>query len=85
MVLVVGFVAGLAWGVNARLWMGFISDDPEFTLFLVVYAGLILAAGFSLAPQRDGWRAPPPARVAGVVALAAASALVVLMVVGLEA
>jgi len=193
-VLLAGLVAGLAWGVNARLWMRFISDDPEFTWsgtlfivigfgivgltqsaaflgrraglarsrmtalrigttagllplgvaaggpmfptvilaplalthvewsrrtrlliglvalipvlgvgrivvnglsvpravigvawFLVVYAGLVLAACCSLAPQRDGWRAPRPMRVVGVVALAAAITFELLMVVGLEA
>jgi hypothetical protein len=52
--------------------------------FLVVYAGLVLAACASLAPQRDGWRAPRPARVAGGVAIAIAGALEVLMVAGLQ-
>jgi hypothetical protein len=193
-VLLVGLLVGMAWGVNARLWMRFISDDPQFTWtgtlfivigfgivgltqsgallgrraglrrsrltalrigttagllplglaaggpmfptvilaplalthvewsrrtrlfigllalvpvlgvgrivvgdlsvpraivgvlwFLVVYAGLVLGACCSLAPQRDGWRAPRPMRMAGAIGLAAAAALEVLMVAGLEA
>ena len=40
-----------------------------FVWFLAVYAGIIWAAGFTLAPQLDGWRAPLVARIAGVAAL----------------
>lgn len=44
LVLVVGLLLGLGWGVFARLWMRFISTDPEFswsgTLFIVVGFGI---------------------------------------------
>ena len=39
-----GLVGGLAWGINARLWMRFISTNPEFTwsgtLFIVIGFGV---------------------------------------------
>ncbi|NNF53939.1 MAG: hypothetical protein HKN03_05790 [Acidimicrobiales bacterium] len=35
-----GLIAGAAWGINARLWMRYITTDPEFswggTLFIVI-------------------------------------------------
>ncbi len=35
-----GLIAGTAWGINARLWMRYITTDPEFTwggtLFIVI-------------------------------------------------
>jgi hypothetical protein len=37
--------------------------------FLTVYAGIIWAARFTLAPQLDGWRAPRALRIVGVAAL----------------
>ena len=43
-VLMGGLVGGLAWGMIARLWMRFISTNPEFTwsgtLFIVVGFGI---------------------------------------------
>jgi hypothetical protein len=41
-----------------------------FLWFLSVYAGIVWAARFTLAPQLDGWRAPRAARMAGVAAVA---------------
>jgi len=42
--LLAGLTGGLAWGVLARLWMRFISTDPEFTwsgtLFIVIGFGI---------------------------------------------
>lgn len=39
-ILVGGLIAGVVWGVNARLWMRYISTDPEFTwggtLFIII-------------------------------------------------
>ena len=40
-----------------------------FVWFLVIYAGIVWAAGFTLAPQLDGWRAPRVVRAAAAVAL----------------
>lgn len=40
-----------------------------FLWFLVIYAGIVWAAGFTLAPQLDGWRAPRAVRVVGLAAL----------------
>lgn len=43
-VLLGGLLGGLAWGIFARVWMRFISTDPEFTwtgtLFIVVGFGI---------------------------------------------
>jgi hypothetical protein len=43
-VLLTGLAGGLAWGIVARVWMRFISDDPEFTwsgtLFIVIGFGI---------------------------------------------
>lgn len=41
-----------------------------FVWFLAIYAVIVWGAGFTLAPQRDGWRLPPRVRVAAAVALA---------------
>lgn len=38
-----GLVAGLAWGVVARLWMRFVTDVPEFT-----WSGTLLILGVSV-------------------------------------
>ena len=46
-----------------------------FLWFLTVYAGIVWAAGFTLAPQLDGWRAPRAARIAGVAAVALVAVL----------
>jgi hypothetical protein len=44
-VLLGGFLGGLVWGLDARLWMRFISDDPQFT-----WAGtLFIVLGFGIA------------------------------------
>ena len=56
-----------------------------FLWFLVVCAGIVWAARFSLAPQLDGWRAPRAARVAGVAALTVVAALELLFLVGPKA
>ena len=52
-VLIAGLAGGLAWGVFARMWMRFISTDPQFTwngtLFIVIgfgLAGLAQSAAF---------------------------------------
>ena len=52
-VLIAGLAGGLAWGVFARVWMRFISTDPQFTwngtLFIVIgfgLAGLAQSAAF---------------------------------------
>jgi hypothetical protein len=45
LVLAGGLVVGLAWGINARLWMRFISTSAEFTwsgtLFIVIAFGIV--------------------------------------------
>ena len=56
-----------------------------FLWFLAVYAGIIWAARFTLAPQLDGWRAPRAARIVGVVALALVALLETLFLVGPKA
>jgi len=47
-VLIGGLVGGLAWGINARLWMRFITTNPEFswsgTLFIVIGFGIAALA-----------------------------------------
>jgi hypothetical protein len=53
-----------------------------FGWFLVVYAGIVWAARFTLAPQLDGWRAPRAVRAVGVAAVALASLLSGWLVVG---
>jgi hypothetical protein len=53
-----GTLAGLVWGIDARLWMRFISTDPEFTwsgtLFIVIGFGI---AGLSQSGAYLGRRA----------------------------
>ena len=43
-VLLGGFLGGVAWGIYARVWMRYISTDPEFswagTLFIVIGFGI---------------------------------------------
>jgi len=56
-----------------------------FLWFLVVYAGIIWAARFTLAPQLDGWRAPRAARIVGGVALALVAVLETLFLIGPKA
>lgn len=53
-----------------------------FMWFLTVYAGLIWAARFTLAPQLDGWRAPRAGRITGVIALALVALLETAFLVG---
>lgn len=47
-----------------------IRASAGFVWFLAVYAGIIWAARFTLAPQKDGWKAPRAVRALGVVAVA---------------
>jgi len=49
---------------------------------VVIYAGIVWAAGFSLAPQRDGWVPPRAARLLGVVGLVLSVLFLVVIVVG---
>src|SRR3990172_3608722 len=57
-VLIGGLVGGLIWGVDGRVWMRFISTDPEFTwagtLFIVIGFGI---AGLGQAGAYLGRRA----------------------------
>jgi len=53
-----------------------------FIWFLTVYAGIIWAARFTLAPQPDGWQAPRAVRIAGVTALALVAVLETAFLVG---
>ena len=53
-----------------------------FLWFLAVYAGIIWAARFTLAPQLDCWRAPRAARIGGVAALALVTLLETSFLVG---
>jgi hypothetical protein len=69
-------LAGLFWGVVARLWMRLVSTDPEFTwggtLFIVFGFGIFgLAQGLALAGRRAGWRRPAltVARVVGGIGM----------------
>src|ERR687898_224194 len=43
-VLLGGLLGGVVWGIDARVWMRFISTDPEFTwsgtLFIVIGFGV---------------------------------------------
>ena len=52
--------------------------------FLVIYAGIIWAARFSLGPQLDGWRVPTAVRVLGVVALAPLIMLAIMITIDLR-
>lgn len=60
--VVAGMVLGGAvWGIAARLWMRFISTDPEFswsgTLYIVLVPTLIgLLLGLALLARRRRWR-----------------------------
>ena len=78
--MAIGAFGGALLGVMARLWMRFISEDPEFTwngtLFIIggfatfgwsfrtgggfvamlgLYAAVVWATRFTLAPMADGW------------------------------
>jgi hypothetical protein len=70
--LLVGVVAAIPVVATAMI----LSEDLStartvigFLWFLTVYAGIVWAARFTLAPQLDGWRAPAAARIAGVAAM----------------
>lgn len=63
--LVSGALLGLAWGIAMRLWMRFISTDPEFSwsgtgyiLGATMLAGLALGIGWSRRSNAKGnlWR-----------------------------
>jgi len=56
-----------------------------YVWFLTVYAGIIWAARFTLAPQLDGWRAPRTARIVGAAALGLAAILETLFLLGPKA
>ncbi|HEX6787276.1 MAG TPA: hypothetical protein VF076_08755 [Acidimicrobiales bacterium] len=75
-VVLLAGLAGLAWGVVARLWMRFISTDPEFTwsgtLFIIFGFGIFgLTQGVALAGRRAGWQRPglTVARVVGGIGM----------------
>ena len=75
-VVALGGLAGLAWGVVARLWMRFVSTDHEFTwggtLFIIFGFGIFgLAQGVALAGRRAAWRRPAltVARVVGGIGM----------------
>jgi hypothetical protein len=71
-----GLAAGLVWGVNARLWMRFITTNPEFswsgTLFIVIGFGIagLAQSGAYLGRRADLTRpAMTVLRVIGVIGL----------------
>lgn len=48
--LAVGLVGGVVWGVLARAWMRYVSDDPQFTWTgTLIILGVATLAGLSLA------------------------------------
>jgi hypothetical protein len=55
-----------------------------FMWFLVIYAGIVWAAGFTLAPQLDGWRAPRAVRVVGLAALSIGCLLSGFLLIGVQ-
>ena len=55
-----------------------------FLWFLVIYAGIVWAAGFTLAPQLDGWRAPRAVRVVGLAALSIGCLLSGFLLIGVQ-
>jgi hypothetical protein len=80
-------------GILALVPLGFVgmvlADDLSmgraavaFVWFLALYAVIVWGAGFTLTPQRDGWRAPRVARIAGALALVAGALLVAALAVG---
>ena len=88
-----GFVSGVALGVIARLWMRWISGDPEFswggTIFIVTaFALLGMTQGIAAAARVGGRRRPvvTVARVFGVIGMmtifAGAGAIMLPTVVG---
>jgi len=55
-----------------------------FLWFLGIYAVIVWAAGFTLAPQPDGWRAPIAVRAVGVAVLALGVVLAAFLAGGLQ-
>ena len=83
-VLAGGLVAGLTWGIVARVWMRFIAVDPEFTragtLFIVIGFGIAgLGQASAYLGRRAGLRRP---RMTVVRILAFASLLPLGMAAG---
>ena len=62
----------------------FVRTVVGFLWFLVIYAGIVWAAGFTLAPQLDGWRAPRAVRVVGLAALSIGCVLSGFLLVGVQ-
>jgi len=56
-----------------------------FVWFLGMYAGIVWAARFTMAPQRDGWRGPRWVRGPGLAALVVAGLLEFVFLVGPKA
>jgi hypothetical protein len=56
-----------------------------FVWFLGVYAGIVWAARFTMAPQRDGWKTSRRARALAVAALVVAAVLEFVFLVGPKA
>ncbi len=61
LVLLGGLLAGLAWGIDARIWMRYVSTDPEFTwtgtLFIMIGFGVAgLAQSGAYLGRRAGLR-----------------------------
>jgi hypothetical protein len=76
LVLLGGLLAGFAWGIDARVWMRFISTDPEFTwsgtLFIVIAFGIVglTQSGAYLGRRANlGRRLMTVLRVVGVISL----------------
>lgn len=76
LVLAGGLLVGLVWGINARLWMRFISTSLEFTwsgtLFIVIAFGIVglVQSGAYLGRRANLGRRPMTVlRVFGVVSL----------------
>lgn len=76
LVLLLAPMVGLLWGINARLWMRFVSTDPEFswsgTIFIVTaFAIAAFGQGGAYLGRRAGKRRPALTvlRVLGVVTL----------------
>ena len=70
--LVVGAIAMIPVVATAGILLDDLSAARAvagFLWFLAVYAGIIWAARFTLAPQLDGWRAPRVVRIAGMAPL----------------
>ncbi len=85
--IAVGAVAMLPVLFVARILsedLPFVRTVVGFLWFLVIYAGIVWAAGFTLAPQLDGWRAPRAVRVVGLAALSIGCVLSGFLLVGVQ-